>query len=335
MTRWGAVVLLVCGGCSATTKSNAQQSVGTTGGDVTTSDGSGVAIPSGALPNTVTVTATPATGAPTPMAATVVGTPYTFGPEGQQFSSPVTVTLAFDPSKLPAGKTASDLVIFTAPAGSSNYVVLATTVADATHVSAKVSHFSTFVPGISGACTVACGMSGGAVSCSGSPNGGTTCTGNTPVGCSCTATCNSDGSAVGSCSANGTGGAPSGGNGSGAGGPPSDGGMTGAPSGCAGAIAYVISCDQNGSCTCTNNGMTTKTTMNACGDLPTLFNAYATGCGYPGIYAAPSLSAPSSSTTSADAGSGTSGNGSPPGTGCASQTDCPSGTTCGTDHLCH
>ena len=33
----------------------------------------------------------------------------------QQFTVPVTVTLEFDPSKIPAGRTTASIVIFTAP----------------------------------------------------------------------------------------------------------------------------------------------------------------------------------------------------------------------------
>ncbi len=75
-----------------------------------------------------------------------MGTPYVLGPEGQTFSSPVTVTLAFDPSLLPSGATAKDVRLFTAPAGSSNFTALATQLVDATHVSALAAHFSVFMP---------------------------------------------------------------------------------------------------------------------------------------------------------------------------------------------
>ena len=102
-----AVVLMVgagatgalpgCTGSLQATSSGATSSVvGAQGGSVTLSGGTGVTVPAGALPSNVTVTVTPSPSAPTP-AGTVVGTPYTFGPEGQKFSSPVTVTLAFDP----------------------------------------------------------------------------------------------------------------------------------------------------------------------------------------------------------------------------------------------
>jgi hypothetical protein len=56
---------------------------------------------------------------------------------------PVTVTLAYDPSKLPSGLSPSSLVIYTAPDGSSTYSPLPSSVADGTHISATTTHFST------------------------------------------------------------------------------------------------------------------------------------------------------------------------------------------------
>jgi len=103
-----------------------QQMVGAQGGTVTASDGSGAALPAGALASNVTISVTPTQSAPPPPAATVVGTAVTFGPEGQQFAQPVTVTLSFDASSLPAGRTSASIVVFTAPAGSSDYTALQT-----------------------------------------------------------------------------------------------------------------------------------------------------------------------------------------------------------------
>jgi hypothetical protein len=121
--------------------------LGAAGGSVASADGTArVSIPAGALATTATITVTETTGTVSPASATVVGEAFTFGPEGQQFAAPATVTLTFDPAKLPSGQTSSGIVIQTAPAGSSTFTSLATTVVDATHVSAKTSHFSNFVP---------------------------------------------------------------------------------------------------------------------------------------------------------------------------------------------
>ncbi len=132
-----------------------RQAVGPSGGSVKTSDGSGVTIPAGALGSEVTVTVTPTPLAPTPSGSTAVGAPFVLGPEGQQFSSPVTVTLSFDPAKLPSGFTANDVVIMTAAAGSTDFTALSGSRVDGTHVSATTTHFSVFVPTVasqSGGC---------------------------------------------------------------------------------------------------------------------------------------------------------------------------------------
>ena len=143
------LLLLLAAGCGSNSSPSipppVQQAVGTTGGAVKASDGSGVTVPAGALPANVTITVTPTASAPPPPAATPVGTAVTFGPEGQQFAQPVTVTLSFDPSSLPSGVSAANIVVVTAPAGSSSYTPLATTQVDSTHVSAQTTHFSTFV----------------------------------------------------------------------------------------------------------------------------------------------------------------------------------------------
>jgi hypothetical protein len=54
--------------------------------------------------------------------------------------------MTFDPGRLPSGKKATDVLIFTAPLGSSVFQTLPTTVVDDTHVVASVTHFSVFVP---------------------------------------------------------------------------------------------------------------------------------------------------------------------------------------------
>ncbi len=137
------------------------QTVGASGANVRASDGSGVAIPAGALGSSATITITPTPSATTPANATAVGTPVVFGPEGEQFSAPVTVTLAFDPAKLPSGVTAQQIVIQTAPVGSSSFTALATSVVDSSHVAAQTTHFSSFVPTIGGGSSSGSGSSGG------------------------------------------------------------------------------------------------------------------------------------------------------------------------------
>jgi hypothetical protein len=118
--------------------------VGPSGGMVTAGESAAVAIPSGALTSSTTITLTPTEAAP-PMSTVSVGTPYVFGPEGTQFAAPVTVTLEFSANLIPSGLTATDIVVYTAPANTTDYQALATTVVDAAHVSAQTTHFSTFL----------------------------------------------------------------------------------------------------------------------------------------------------------------------------------------------
>jgi hypothetical protein len=150
------------------TATKAAATVGNSGGKVTTTDGVGVEIPAGALPNNVQVTVDASPTATPPAQAVTLGTPHVFGPSGLQFTKPVTVVLEFDPTKLPAGKTGADIVVFTAPEGTTNYVALPTKVRDATHVEAETTHFSVMVPTIPEATVADAGASGG-------DDAGTTC----------------------------------------------------------------------------------------------------------------------------------------------------------------
>ncbi len=116
-----------------------------TGGTVSTSDGTSVVIPADALSTSTAISVGSESNTVSVAGVTLVGTVYRFGPEGTQFAKPVTVTLAFDPSKLPSADTSANIVIMTAPVGSSSFTPLATTVVDASHVSATTAHFSDFV----------------------------------------------------------------------------------------------------------------------------------------------------------------------------------------------
>jgi len=141
----------------------------TGGGSIGTGDGSGVSIPAGVIPSgsSLNVTVLPNPNAPPlPSQWTVVGTAYLFGPEGQQFPQPVTVTLAIDPAQLPADKTVNDVVILTSPGtGTPRYTALTTTVVDGTHVSAQTTHFSGFVPGALPICGEGTNVDGSGASC--------------------------------------------------------------------------------------------------------------------------------------------------------------------------
>lgn len=141
--RWWTFVLVAA--CSSSNPPpSGGGTIGSTGGQVAAGDSATVDIPAGALGVNTKITITPTTAA-APDSTDEVGTVYLFGPEGTIFDLPATVTLAYDPSLVPTGDTSSDIIIYTAPAGTTTYTALTTTIVDATHVSAPTSHFSIFV----------------------------------------------------------------------------------------------------------------------------------------------------------------------------------------------
>jgi len=132
-------------GCSPGTTGPKETEVGTAGGTATGSDGVKIEIPAGALTQAVKITVDTAE---LPAGATIegAGKAFVFGPSGQTFSKAVKVTIPFDASKLPSGSTSADVVIYTAPDGSTDFEALPTVVAADGQVSAEVTHFSVFVP---------------------------------------------------------------------------------------------------------------------------------------------------------------------------------------------
>jgi len=119
--------------------------VGPSGGQLELAGGQvRLGVPAGALGTTATITAVPATGLPaTP--AIVPGTAWDFGPDGQTFAQPVTMTLRYDPAQLPPGAVESDLRIHKFVNGS--YQQQNAGIVDLVNrtVSAQVSSFSVFV----------------------------------------------------------------------------------------------------------------------------------------------------------------------------------------------
>jgi hypothetical protein len=126
---------------------DATQTIGASGGSITSGDSSvSIVIPAGALATDTAIAIRSNPTATAPSGAIEVGTPYTFSPDGLQFSKPVTVTMAFDASRVPTGIAASSVMIESAPDGSTTYTALATTLVDSSHVSTTTTHFSTYVP---------------------------------------------------------------------------------------------------------------------------------------------------------------------------------------------
>src|SRR4051794_35693253 len=112
----GLIVAACSSGGSRPTK--VAQQVGAAGGQVAAADGMSLTVPAGAVAGDTTFTIEAGSSAAAPQGKAAVAPVYALGPEGAQFQKPVTVTLPFDPAKLPAGKRAADVRIYTAPTGS-------------------------------------------------------------------------------------------------------------------------------------------------------------------------------------------------------------------------
>jgi probable HAF family extracellular repeat protein len=117
--------------------------VGSAGGAVTSADGGfGIDIPAGALSGAVGVTG--ATILNVPDGAVPLSPAYDFGPDGTTFDTPVTITMKFDRSALPAGVPDSAITIFWLNDGAWDALPGATVNAADGTVSAQTTHFSVY-----------------------------------------------------------------------------------------------------------------------------------------------------------------------------------------------
>lgn len=83
--------------------------VGASGGTVAASNGAAsLSIPPGALTSDVKITVA-AVADPMSDSRTGLGTPHEFGPEGTKFSQPVTLSMRYDRTKIPAGGAQSEI----------------------------------------------------------------------------------------------------------------------------------------------------------------------------------------------------------------------------------
>jgi ZU5 domain len=142
LVRLGALfVLLALAACGGATPPTNSTGIGPSGGTVTGPGGAKVVIPQGALSqNTEIAIAQTGTGAPAlPPNVTTVGAMFAFTPHGTIFNAPVTVTMPFDISKLPAGST--PVLLKTNAAQSTFETVVGATVSGST-MTAQVSSFS-------------------------------------------------------------------------------------------------------------------------------------------------------------------------------------------------
>jgi sugar lactone lactonase YvrE len=134
----GAVSVLPSGG---------DASVGSAGGMVSSSDGTvALAVPAGALASTTSITIAPSDS--NPVGNQNIAPLIEFGPDGTTFTTPVTLTLAYNPAALPPNVPDTALSVITLRDGSWD-VVPGSVVDAADHtVSAPVGHFSYYTVGI-------------------------------------------------------------------------------------------------------------------------------------------------------------------------------------------
>jgi hypothetical protein len=111
------------------------------------SDGTTVVIPAGALKQEVVITVAPNPCALELLQAHPLAVAHQFGPEGQTFLKPVSVTLAFNAANLPVGASLQSVLIFSAPSNSDLYSVLDTQLTDSSHVTATTTQFCNMYPG--------------------------------------------------------------------------------------------------------------------------------------------------------------------------------------------
>src|SRR3954470_7734062 len=103
-----AMISSVFTGCSGSSGSHSSpNTIGSSGGTVTEASGAKVVIPAGALTQdtAIAVTQTSAGAPALTSGVTPFGPTYAFTPHGTSFALPVTITVPFDPSSVPAGTT--------------------------------------------------------------------------------------------------------------------------------------------------------------------------------------------------------------------------------------
>jgi hypothetical protein len=120
--------------------------IGSTGGSTATADGAvALAVPSGALGTTTTLSIAPVPASTIPSGSPVLpGSAFEFGPDGTVFATPVTLSLAYDPVRLPTGVSQKMLRLHTLENGT--WVQIAGSQVDpaAKTVFGPVSHFSSY-----------------------------------------------------------------------------------------------------------------------------------------------------------------------------------------------
>jgi hypothetical protein len=138
------IALIACGCSSA--KDITSMPIGPNGGQINGSNGTQLNIPPGALTMNTNITIQ-TVNVPAPPGTVLVGPAQDFGPEGTTFRAATTIQLPFTMSKIPAGKTPNDIIIYTAPKGSTQYTTMPTTLGSGV-VTTQTMHFSIFLPAV-------------------------------------------------------------------------------------------------------------------------------------------------------------------------------------------
>jgi ZU5 domain. len=95
--------------------------------------------------SSITVTQMSEPPAPPPAGETIISTPYEFGPSGARFSSPITMTFTYDPTKLASGVPETSLVIAYYSVSKGQWVTLGGVVDTVNHtITVQVDHFTAF-----------------------------------------------------------------------------------------------------------------------------------------------------------------------------------------------
>lgn len=137
MRRWLIAVSLVVVGCSGPVGSSGK--IKATEGGTVTAAGLLVTIPPGALAADSALTVAVADKATGPDAANTVTSVFTLGPDGTQFSKPVSLALDFDGATPPSGKK---IAIAFVQGGA--WQALADSAVSGTKVTATTTHFSQY-----------------------------------------------------------------------------------------------------------------------------------------------------------------------------------------------
>src|SRR5579871_6271446 len=142
-----AISVFGCGGGSSTLTLPAPTPIGSGGG--TAQDSTKIAkvtIPAGALSQSTNITVAAVNSGLPSNSQLVPGTSFNLGPSGTNFATPATLTIGYDPNRLPAGATQSTLGLFTPTTDGKDWQqVTGSTVDTTAHtVTGQISHFGNF-----------------------------------------------------------------------------------------------------------------------------------------------------------------------------------------------